>query len=256
MTRRAARFLTRLYPPHWRARYGEEFQTFLESRRVLFLEILNILGSALSERLAGFLTMILYACVVTFSAGGAIYLKGSGGPVVQVIESHPVLWLCWSIIETGSLAMIAAGVVTVAPVAIRILRTTSRYARFRLVNLVITGLFLIVGLTLAAAGKSWALSGTLIVLASCLLQAAHILNYVIAHTELSHSLGRRKLAVLAMAASLVATTIISAGLGLDEKDFDPGHPDLVGWSLALLLLGLIAIQGGIAARRRLVGRME
>jgi hypothetical protein len=89
VTRRAARFLTRLYPPRWRARYGEEFQTFLESRRVLFLEILNILGSALSERLAGFLTIVLYACPAMLAGAGAIYLTASGISVSRI--SRPIV---------------------------------------------------------------------------------------------------------------------------------------------------------------------
>jgi hypothetical protein len=48
---RLARLLTRLYPRAWKARYGTEFEAFLESGRGDLRTLANVVCSALSERL-------------------------------------------------------------------------------------------------------------------------------------------------------------------------------------------------------------
>lgn len=67
MNPRAARFLTRLYPPAWRARFGEEFQTFLESRRVSAWETLNIASRAVAEQVVSHLKTTRRRLILTFS---------------------------------------------------------------------------------------------------------------------------------------------------------------------------------------------
>jgi len=52
MTRRIARWLVRLYPPQWRARYGEEFEALLRDSRGGFRASINVIWSALCERVA------------------------------------------------------------------------------------------------------------------------------------------------------------------------------------------------------------
>jgi hypothetical protein len=51
MNPRLARLLTRLYPPHWRERYGEEFQTLLEMGPSNVRTIANSIRSALREHI-------------------------------------------------------------------------------------------------------------------------------------------------------------------------------------------------------------
>lgn len=51
MNPRLAQFLVRLYPPSWRARYGAEFLTFLESDRGGLRNSANVAWSALCERI-------------------------------------------------------------------------------------------------------------------------------------------------------------------------------------------------------------
>jgi hypothetical protein len=46
-----ARLLTRLFPHHWRERYGEEFEAFLEMGPGGFLTAANIVQSALLEHI-------------------------------------------------------------------------------------------------------------------------------------------------------------------------------------------------------------
>jgi hypothetical protein len=51
MNRVAARLLTRLYPRAWRERYGEEFEAFLQDSHGGLRTSVNVLWSALSERI-------------------------------------------------------------------------------------------------------------------------------------------------------------------------------------------------------------
>jgi hypothetical protein len=46
-----ARFLTRLYPPAWRKRYGEEFEALLETERARFGAPFEVVWSALAEHI-------------------------------------------------------------------------------------------------------------------------------------------------------------------------------------------------------------
>ena len=50
MNARLVRRLIGLYPPAWRARYGEEFQDFLEAHSSNFPTILNVVRWATYER--------------------------------------------------------------------------------------------------------------------------------------------------------------------------------------------------------------
>ena len=51
MNPRLARFLTRLYPPAWRRRYGAEFEALLETERAGFGTPFEVAWSALAERI-------------------------------------------------------------------------------------------------------------------------------------------------------------------------------------------------------------
>ena len=52
MTARLARWLVRLYPRDWRERYGEEFEALLQDGSGGFRSLVNVLWSALCERVA------------------------------------------------------------------------------------------------------------------------------------------------------------------------------------------------------------
>ena len=54
MTARMARFLTSLYPRRWRERYEEEFLHFLKDRPLSVSAVINVIGSALYQRLLAF----------------------------------------------------------------------------------------------------------------------------------------------------------------------------------------------------------
>ena len=102
MSPRAARFLARLYPPAWRARFGGEFQTFLESRHVSLLEAINIAGRALIERVAeGWRVALLVTAFIgipMFAACCAVYL-GAGKAA-----ANPAPWFGWGAVEAAAVA--------------------------------------------------------------------------------------------------------------------------------------------------------
>lgn len=52
MNRRAAHFVTRLYPRVWRERYGDEFEALLLTENGSFGALLNVARSALKEHIA------------------------------------------------------------------------------------------------------------------------------------------------------------------------------------------------------------
>jgi len=241
VTRRAARFLTRLYPPRWRVRYGEEFQTFLESRRVRPVDVLTTIGSALSERAAGSLTTLLYACLAIIAPGGAWHMTTSGAPLARIIETHRAFWLSWAMIEAGSLAALAAGAVAVAPVLSRILRDRRRDVVRKLVWPVAAGLLLVLILVPCAILPGWEspearAAPALVVVGVFVDQAALFLTYVIAHSKLSRSLGRVKRSVLAMASWIVVASIIAGAWGSTIHSSPRGGDLHLGWAGALLWL--------------------
>ena len=119
MNARAARWLTRLYPPAWRARYGEEFAPFLEARPVTLRDVLNVVGCALNERarvlgefkmskLQHSLVLAVYAYLAAIAAGLNLYMTVDDTPLVDAMSSHAALFLCWNLVAAGSLMALAA----------------------------------------------------------------------------------------------------------------------------------------------------
>ena len=49
--KRLARWLTRLYPRWWRARYGQEFDALLEDANLTLLDVFGVVRSALEMRM-------------------------------------------------------------------------------------------------------------------------------------------------------------------------------------------------------------
>jgi hypothetical protein len=290
MTRRAARFLTRLYPAAWRARYAEEFQTFLESRRVPPFEILNILASAFSGRfleatlmtnLQRSLIIMAYACLATIAAGGALYLAVDDTSLVSAIQTHPALWVCWSLIEASSLGMLAAGAAIAVPVLFRILRERRRdpLRRLALPVGVAAALFLWFAGVAAWTGwpplpwtifnrpggpalqLRWILAMVTLVLLGCLFESAAVaLKFVIVHNEFSQSVARIKLAILTLAASIVVMTVMAAGWGLlanhYTRDAFVGAGTYLYWSVVLSVLGAASVSAIHSMRKLFSGRME
>ncbi len=106
MNPRLARFLARLYPPKWRARFGAEFQTFLESRPALAREVCDVIGRAMVEHIKEDWRYVPMMAVLTFAALGSAY-AASGHSLLSPMEENGAVRLVWIALEAGSLAFAA-----------------------------------------------------------------------------------------------------------------------------------------------------
>lgn len=134
MNARRARQLVSLYPSEWRARYGEEFQNFLEAYPSNVRTILNVIGCAIYERVLSIvslkmdqrehsLTLMLYAYLSTIAAGVNFYWTVADTPLAAVMQSRPWLLISWNLVRGGSLLAAVAVLLVSLPLLVTILRT-------------------------------------------------------------------------------------------------------------------------------------
>jgi hypothetical protein len=119
MNARAAHWLTRLYPPVWRARYGEEFQTFLEVHPNTPSAVLNVIACALHERVCRFgefdmsklqhsLVLTVYAYLAAVSAGVNLVGSVDDTALSDAMRTHTALFACWNLVAAASLVALVA----------------------------------------------------------------------------------------------------------------------------------------------------
>jgi len=118
MNARLARWLTSLYPPMWRARYGDEFTAFLEQQPTTLPAILNVIGSALLEQLRAAgdfhmnarqrtLVLMAFAYLAAVAAGVNFYWTVNDTPLAAVMRSHTELSASFRAVAFGSVAAFA-----------------------------------------------------------------------------------------------------------------------------------------------------
>jgi len=136
--------LVSLYPQEWRTRYGEEFQSFLETYPSNIRTILNVIGGALHERLLslGSFTMdrrqnslawMLYAYLSAVAAGINFYWSVADTPLAAAMHSRPGLFTSWNLVRGGSLLAAVAVAMVALPVLVTILRTALSNRRWDVV---------------------------------------------------------------------------------------------------------------------------
>jgi hypothetical protein len=125
MNPRLARFLARLYPPNWRARFGAEFQTFLESRHVPAREVCDVIGRAMVEHVKEDWWYAPMMAVLAFAALGSEYVA-TGHSLISPMEENAAVRIAWILLETGSLAVIVYAVTAVARALYRIAKDDIR----------------------------------------------------------------------------------------------------------------------------------
>jgi capsular polysaccharide biosynthesis protein len=104
--KRVAQFLIRLYPPSWRARYGEEFEALIEDSPVAFSGIFDLVKGAIKMRLSapafpklalvlsvsGLLAGLLVSFTVTPAYVSRAVMRFSGGDASRTaIECQQVI---------------------------------------------------------------------------------------------------------------------------------------------------------------------
>src|SRR5713226_2450625 len=109
MNKRIARQLAGLYPAEWRTRYGEEFQSFLETHPSNLRTILNVGVAAMREWVLSLgrlrmdqrqhsLTLMLYAYLGAIAAGVNFYWTVDDTPLAAVMHSHAALLTSWNMV--------------------------------------------------------------------------------------------------------------------------------------------------------------
>ncbi|WP_263352231.1 hypothetical protein [Acidicapsa acidisoli] len=128
MTPALARLLTRLYPRNWRARYGAEFEAFLQDTEGGISTAINIVCSALGERIfptqggnmnpdpnsfgaitkqpSAFLPLTMSLTALTMLASVLICELIQNGQIVREADEGTVAHL-WQILMAGQLPIIA-----------------------------------------------------------------------------------------------------------------------------------------------------
>jgi hypothetical protein len=145
MNARLARWLTSLYPPAWRARYGDEFTTFLEDQPATLPAILNVIGSALLEQLRSSgdfhmdarqrtLVLMAFAYLAAVAAGVNFYWTVNDTPLAALMKSHAMLALSFRAVAVASLTAFAAVVAIALPVTSTIAHDAFKAGRWRTIG--------------------------------------------------------------------------------------------------------------------------
>ena len=172
MHRRLARRLASLYPPSWRARYGDEFAAFLEDHPATPLAILNIIGSAILERLRAArdfqmdsrqrtLVLMAFSYLAAVAAGVNFYWTVNDTPLSGVMRSHAPLGASFRTVALGSGTAFAAVIAIALPVTTSIAIDAFRTRRWRTIGRIfvpfaaalIVVLWLVAGTM--ATGRHW-----------------------------------------------------------------------------------------------------
>jgi hypothetical protein len=94
--------LVSLYPQEWRTRYGEEFQSFLETHPSNLRAVLNVIGGAMHERVLSSgrfkmdrrqnsLALMLYAYLGAIVAGINFYWTVDDTPLAAAMHNYSAL---------------------------------------------------------------------------------------------------------------------------------------------------------------------
>jgi hypothetical protein len=167
MNKRIAHSLTGLYPRAWRARYGVEFQAFLESCPSNVRALCDVVGWAIYERLCyvgGFnmspaqrsLALMAYAWLAAVAAGANFYWTVADTPMATVMHSRPALFAIWKLIRVGALLAFAAVVVVGLPASAAVARAALPARRWGVVGrLAVPLIAAVVTLLWMAAASMW-----------------------------------------------------------------------------------------------------
>jgi hypothetical protein len=136
--------LVSLYPQEWRTRYGEEFQSFLETHPSNLRAVLNVIGGAMHERVLSSgrfkmdrrqnsLALMLYAYLGAIVAGINFYWTVDDTPLAAAMHNYSALFTSWNLVRAGSLLALAAFAAVGIPVFLTIVRTTFAAQRWDVV---------------------------------------------------------------------------------------------------------------------------
>jgi hypothetical protein len=157
------KWLIRLYPAWWQARYGEEFAALLEQTPVSLSSLLNVLLWALDAHLNVELewrfskmidtlrrsTLTVFCAYIGFIVAG----MGFGGladdsPFAAANQTYLWLGFTWRVVQIGAVAAFAAIVIGGLPLAVGVIKLALTGRRWHIMALVCTPLLALVVLLL------------------------------------------------------------------------------------------------------------
>jgi hypothetical protein len=167
MNKRLAHSLTGLYPTTWRARYGEEFQAFLESHPGNVKALCDVVGWAISERLRSVgdlnmnpdqrsLALMAYAWLAAIAAGANFYWTVADTPMATTMRSHLAVFATWTLIRVGALLAFASVAVAGVSALVAVVRAALSARRWSvLVWLTVPLIAAVMTLLWMAAATMW-----------------------------------------------------------------------------------------------------
>jgi hypothetical protein len=144
MNARLVRQLVSLYPQEWRTRYGEEFQSFLETHPSNLRTVLNVIGGVMHERVLSLrrfkmdrrqnsLALMLYAFLGAIAAGINFYWTVDDTSLVAAIYKYSALFTSWNLVRAGSFLAFAVFATVGIPLFLTMLRTAFAAQRWDVV---------------------------------------------------------------------------------------------------------------------------
>jgi hypothetical protein len=286
---RATHFLLRLFPPDWRARYGEEFAALLAQTGISMGTVFDVLLAAVDahihphtnrrwppmiQRMRRSELVIFLAWVVFAVAGSGFGWMTKDEPFVYLRDSHPWVGLAHVAVLSGAIVSAVALAVAGIPIALAIAGDSLR--RGRLSQLVLLGVPFIavalwVGLTLLLVAVARPPVGDVVRIAVAVLWlgafvvavavGAVSLGVAALNAEIDAALYRRAVwpATITVFAMLAVTvTVLAWGVVLLAADASVfwGPYGFLATSLPLNWLATVLTMGGaclvaVRAERRL-----
>jgi hypothetical protein len=148
----ARRWLLRLYPPAWRARYGDEFTALLDLAPLSLWTMLDILLGALDARLftrswrfAGMTTRLRRAEITMFCAYILFVVAGSAFAKIteyddfhEATRNYPLIGVAFTTLTVAAYVALAAVVIGGAPLALAAARSALATRRWGTLALLAT----------------------------------------------------------------------------------------------------------------------
>ena len=136
--------LVTLYPQEWRTRYGEEFQSFLETHPSNLGTVLNVIGGAMHERVLSLgrfkmdrrqnsLALMLYAFLGAIAAGINFYWTVDETPLAAAMHDYSALFTSWNLVRAGSFLALAVFATVGIPLFLTMLRAAFAAQRWDVV---------------------------------------------------------------------------------------------------------------------------
>jgi hypothetical protein len=127
MNGQIVRVLLAFFPRSWRARYGEEFASFLHDSPLTLFAVVDTTICAFNQHLGAFgkvpmlnahrsFLFVAYACAAAFAGAVNLYWILDDTPFGPAMSGHTLWTTAWNMVPIGSLLILLAGTACALPV--------------------------------------------------------------------------------------------------------------------------------------------